>query len=526
MKKLAILIYVYLIFGTLLSSAQIIVNNGSDIYISEGSNLIMTGDFENLLDGSIENSGDIHITGDWINNTTSGNLLQNTTGSVIFYGTETQYISGIQKTWFNILNLHNNVELETEISVSTELNFSNALLNIVDADIMVESGAEISGIPNSGYVVAENSGFVKRVVENIDIEFPLGTISSYVPLVLNNSGVVDTFGVNVFNDVLENGLSGNTITEIDHCVNNTWNISEQTPGGSNLSVTAAWETNLEGLDFNRNHCGLGHYFNNNWEPQKDTVATGNNPFSITRSGITALSAFAVGDTSSPMAVALRLTVDITIFLQGPFNGTDMNTDLNPENIPLSQPFNTSPWNYEGLEYVDFIPNTNVIDWVLIELRDTTEAPLASGETMIARQAAFLMNSGQIVGLEGSILPRFEASISNNLFVVIWHRNHLSIMSANPVPQTGDVYNYDYTTPVGQAYGTDAQKDLGGGVYGMISADANADGHVNTTDKTIWENQAGTKGYKSADFNMNGQVNNPDKNNLMVPDFGENSQVPE
>ncbi|MBC8487309.1 MAG: hypothetical protein H8D45_14865 [Bacteroidetes bacterium] len=61
---------------------------------------------------------------------------------------------------------------------------------------------------------------------------------------------------------------------------------------------------------------------------------------------------------------------------------------------------------------------------------------------------------------------------------------------------------------------------------MISADANADGDVNSGDKTIWTNQAGTKGYKSGDFNMNGQVSNTDKNELWLPNIGEGSQVPD
>ena len=100
------------------------------------------------------------------------------------------------------------------------------------------------------------------------------------------------------------------------------------------------------------------------------------------------------------------------------------------------------------------------------------------------------------------------------------------MSANALTETGGVYTYDFTTSGGQAYGTDAQKDLGSGVYGMIAGDANADGDVNTGDKTIWTNQAGVSGYKTADMNMNTQVNNQDKNNKWLLNSGEECQVPE
>jgi hypothetical protein len=219
-----------------------------------------------------------------------------------------------------------------------------------------------------------------------------------------------------------------------------------------------------------------------------------------------------------------ILLDLKVFLEGPFNVLDMNTNILGE-IPLSQPFNVAPWNYSGTESVDTIP-ADVVDWVLIELRDTTDASLATGETIIARLAAFLLNDGSVVDTAGNGTCSVAATVTNNLYVVIRHRNHLAIMSANPLTKSGGIYSYDFTTPAGQAYGTDAQKDLGSGVYGMISSDANADGNVNGTDKSAWENQAGEQGYKSTDFGLDGQVNNTDKDDYWSPNVGEGSQLPE
>ena len=233
-----------------------------------------------------------------------------------------------------------------------------------------------------------------------------------------------------------------------------------------------------------------------------------------------------------LEVVAGINVNLRAFLEGPFNGTDMNTDLtgHPEPVegfPLSQPYNIVPWNYSGTESVDSIPNTDVVDWVLIELRDTTDAALATSETMIARQAVFLLNDGSVVDLDGNNGPCCVAapSITDSLFVVIWHRNHICIMSTNPLTKSGDVYTYDFTTPAGQAFGTDAQKNFGG-IYGMFGGDANADSNINTDDKSIWENQVGTKGYQPSDFDMDGQVNNPDKNEFYVPNFEKSAQLPE
>ena len=222
-----------------------------------------------------------------------------------------------------------------------------------------------------------------------------------------------------------------------------------------------------------------------------------------------------------------ISVNLNAFLEGPFNGTDMNTDLNPDLIPLSQPYNIAPWNYTGTESVESIPNANVMDWVLVELRDTTEAQYATGSTIIARQAAFMLNDGSIVGLDGTSFLTFNVSIEDNLFAVIRHRNHLGVLSANALSGLGDVYFYDFTTGADKAYGTDAQKYLSSGIYGMISGDVDASGLIDQDDKSIyWEPSAGTTDYNNSDLNLDTEVDNKDKDDFWVSNFGSGSQVPE
>ncbi len=97
------------------------------------------------------------------------------------------------------------------------------------------------------------------------------------------------------------------------------------------------------------------------------------------------------------------TLSLSAFLEGPYNGTDMNTNLNPEPIPLSQPYNDLlKWDYQGTESVAAIPNADVVDWVLVELRETSgDASTALPDSMISQQAAFILKDGSIVGLDGS-----------------------------------------------------------------------------------------------------------------------------
>jgi len=224
-------------------------------------------------------------------------------------------------------------------------------------------------------------------------------------------------------------------------------------------------------------------------------------------------------------------LDLKIFLEGPYDETTgLMVPLNTENIPLSQPYNTYPWNYAGTESADSIPNSDVIDWILIEFRDATSAAAATPATIIGRQAAFLLNDGSVVGMDGveNIHEFSLQSITNNLFVVIYHRNHIGIMSAYPLSTPTDVYPYDFTTSADMVYGDDqGHKMISLGVWGTIAGDYDANGLIDYNDYISgWMIQAGSSGYKAADFNLNKEVNNPDKNEFWLINIGSGTAIPD
>jgi len=224
--------------------------------------------------------------------------------------------------------------------------------------------------------------------------------------------------------------------------------------------------------------------------------------------------------------------DVKMFLQGSYQDGEMQTGLNPDFLPLSQPFNTAPWNYPGNESVNSIPNSDVVDWVMIELRQAATPSLANPETVIGRRAAFLLNDGSIVDMDGNRNDAVPFAIppigpTSNLFLVVWHRNHLPVMAANPSFYMGDVITYDFTNGPGQAYGSNAMYDLGDGVFGMIGGDSNGDGIVNNLDKVNdWNQQTGDSGYLDSDLNLDGQSNNADKNEVWLQNLNLQTQVPQ
>jgi len=233
------------------------------------------------------------------------------------------------------------------------------------------------------------------------------------------------------------------------------------------------------------------------------------------------------DGSNYFLYLLDFTFDV--MLEGPFNGSDMNTTLNNLGmIPLNQPYNTAPWNYTVSESVASIP-TNVADWILLELRNTTgDASTATPDKNIYRKAAFVLNDGSLVDLDGASPFEFPVSFDDNVFLVVYHRNHLSIISAGHLALEAGSYSYDFTTGSGKVYGgTSGYNELSPGTWGMASGDANADGFIDTDDKTVeWGEQAGEVGYIYADFNLDGQAENLDKNDKWLINDGMDSQVPD
>ncbi len=217
-------------------------------------------------------------------------------------------------------------------------------------------------------------------------------------------------------------------------------------------------------------------------------------------------------------------VHIKVFLEGPFNGSNMNYGM--AGIPLTQPYNTPPWNYDGDESVPQIPD-NVVDWVLVELRNAADSASATSDRLLEKRVAFLKDDGTITDLGGVLDLQFDKYISQQLYVVVRHRNHLDVMSAFPLQKTGNTFSYDFTPEKNKAYGSiNGHKQLIPGVWGMRSGDGNADGIIDVQDKTLWINSCGTSGYQMTDFNLDDQVNNKDKNDKWVPNLGTSSQVPQ
>jgi hypothetical protein len=227
----------------------------------------------------------------------------------------------------------------------------------------------------------------------------------------------------------------------------------------------------------------------------------------------------------PDIIPQQFELSLKVFLEGPFNGSEMNNGLNAV-LPLSSPYGQPPWNLLNNPAVPATPAADIVDWILVELRDSPDAESAGSETILSRQTGFLFRDGSVKGLDGFSNLQFNNSIIHQLFVVIHHRNHLGVISALPLSLAGNVYNYDFTTSMDKAY-LNGQKQLIPGVWGMFAGDSDANGLVNENDKSLrWNIESGHSGYLSSDFNFDRVADNPDKNNFLIININRNSNIPD
>jgi uncharacterized protein YkwD len=193
----------------------------------------------------------------------------------------------------------------------------------------------------------------------------------------------------------------------------------------------------------------------------------------------------------------RVFSSLKVFLQGGFNGTGQGTLLQPL-LPFQSP-------YPDAKQVSQFP-ANASDWIYLQLRES------DGSTVVAEQSAFLISGGSITDEDGSNQIEWPGVAEGPYYLVVIHRNHLDMMSRNPVSLSdASAACYDFTTDSNQAYGTHSMIQLPAGDWAMVAGDIDGNGVLDDADYSEWMTRAasGSAGYLYADLNLDGNVNTLD-----------------
>lgn len=278
-------------------SIPIIVNYGNLTISAAGTKtpagaLTILHDFT-LMNGNFAGGNFTHLlSGDW--NMSSGTFT-NTGTTIQLNGVDSQFLSSTGA--FSNLTVNKasgQALLAGNIAVNNALTFTSGKLFLLDKNLTIGNTGVITGASSANYVVADSAGtLVQQVVNGNSKSFPVGTEANYIPatVALTAGSTTDQFAVHVMEHVYSNGTTGFPISV--GAVDATWLIEESVAGGSDGTLTVQWPGVLELPSFDRSVTRLAHYIGP-WEyGTVNLSASGSDPYTLTRSGFTSFSPFAV-----------------------------------------------------------------------------------------------------------------------------------------------------------------------------------------------------------------------------------------
>ncbi len=208
-----------------------------------------------------------------------------------------------------------------------------------------------------------------------------------------------------------------------------------------------------------------------------------------------------------------VTPELCLTIEGAYDletGIMRNTLQQSDLLPEIQPYNQSPWNYEGNEGLGWTSAdypSGSVDWVLVSYRTAT-----SPDTEIARTVAILQQDGCLYFPDEEVL---SPDIAEAVYVVIHHRNHMPIMTPQAINIIENVLTYDFRSSNSYSGDGFGQKQLEDGTWAMYAGECDQTDplgyDINGLDNILWISENGTFDvYFISDMNLDGDINGADK----------------
>ncbi len=220
----------------------------------------------------------------------------------------------------------------------------------------------------------------------------------------------------------------------------------------------------------------------------------------------------------------------------PLMGTELNQQgLLPLNAPDEYPYNLDPARASAT--LSVMPQ-NIVDWIVVEFRNKALAEDIGPPLKSFFKTCLLRSDGMLIDLDGSseilILQEdtktpenpggIDASGNTPYHIVLRHRNHLSVVSANPVSFSGGDTTRLTLSPgdlLGEVklLGLD---NLGNNIFGLLAGNTDHNRLTILNEQIINEfgfeddkqaiwNKIGLAGYMREDANLDGLVSTKDYN---------------
>jgi len=213
-----------------------------------------------------------------------------------------------------------------------------------------------------------------------------------------------------------------------------------------------------------------------------TVTANNTTGSLTFVFKSDYSVTASGWVANFTCIPTSKTLNLTLLLEGLFNGTGMN----------------KAQNASGDQFAG-----NIADQVTLEMHNA-----ASPYGIVGSPYTLNMTT---IGTASLTLP---GTFSGSYFLVLKHRNSIETWSASPVSFSNQITSYDFTDAASKTFGNNVKTISG--KYLFYSGDVNLDGTIDSNDLGNIDNDSGAflMGYLPTDLNGDGII---DSNDLGMAD---------
>lgn len=166
-------------------------------------------------------------------------------------------------------------------------------------------------------------------------------------------------------------------------------------------------------------------------------------------------------------------LELTLFLEGPLNGTTMRSDLKTADLlPASDPYGLGATASPTL--LARAGSNAPVDWVVVQLRDN-----ANPSVVVDEMAAMVLANGKVVMANGETPLYFSDAARAQYRVVAWHRNHLGAMTLAPLQLGAGVGTLNFSDPAVTMYGTNARNVIGS-IAALWAGDVDGNGTLRYT----------------------------------------------
>ncbi|HSC36300.1 MAG TPA: hypothetical protein VLD19_00465, partial [Chitinophagaceae bacterium] len=322
-------------------------------------------------------------------------------------------------------SLNKKLQVNTDVTNTFTLGGSAKLLTSTNILTMKAGSNPIAGasfgttgsswvVTGNGLAGAANTGLGGLKIEQVSttpVLYPIGpSTGSYNPANITNTGTIDNFTLAVNDQPLPGSM-------INSGVSNSWLLSEQTPGGSNVALQLQWNQPQEQSSYVRTSSQILRS-NGSAIVQFTAVlpVTGANPYTSAGGAFSTLSQFSIASYSMLLPVQL---LSFTAKRAGVFNDINWQVDKDQpasytlersaDGISFDAIANVAAGSQASYVYTDKDPG-NAVTWYRLKMLT------ADGKTIFYSRVITVTNQQGMVRME--LRPSVTANGETSLFVIL------------------------------------------------------------------------------------------------------------